>query len=84
MTAFDQLVAKGHIDGRTSAGTYFSSTLPEKLLNARTAGNEKAAQKSRRRGPSKRGAYLASIDGRGATRPRAFSPGLPELMEFPL
>ena len=83
MTAFDQLVAEGHIDGRTSADTYFSSTLPEKLLNARTAGNEKAAQKSQRRGPSKRGAFLALIGGNGATRHRAFSPGLPGLVEFP-
>ena len=83
VTAFDQLVAEGYIDGRTGAGTYVSSTLPEELLNARMAGNGKASHKSRRRGPSKRGAYLASIGGRGATRPRAFSPGLPELVEFP-
>ena len=70
VTAFDQLVADGYSDGRTGAGTYVS---PEELLNARMAGNGKSSHKSRRRGPSKR----------GATCPRAFSPGLPELAEFP-
>ena len=83
MTAFDQLVADGYIDGRTGAGNYDSSTLPKELLNARMAGNGKASHKSRRPAPSKRGAYIASIGGRGATRPRAFSPSLPELVEFP-
>ena len=74
VTAFDQLVADGYSDGRTGAGTYVSSTLPEELLNARMAGNGKSSHKSRRRGPSKR----------GATCPRAFSPGPPpELVEFP-
>ena len=40
-----------------------------------------------RRGPSARSletrAFLSSISGRGSTQPRAFSPGIPELAEFP-
>lgn len=83
VSAFDQLLAEGYIEGRTGAGTFVSTTLSEELLNARGTKPGSGQKSTNRRGPSKRGAYLASISGRGSTRPRAFSPGLPELAEFP-
>lgn len=83
VSAFDQLLAEGYIEGRTGAGTFVSTTLPEELLNARGTDTRNGGIAAKRRGPSKRGAYLASISGRGSTRPAAFSPGLPELAEFP-
>ena len=83
VSAFDQLLAEGYIEGRTGAGTYVSTTLPEELLNARGTGATSRPANVQRRGPSKRGAYLSSISGRGSTRPSAFSPGIPELAEFP-
>jgi len=82
VTAFDQLFAEGYIEGRTGAGTFVSATLPEELLHARAVGLPQISA-GRRRGPSKRGAYLASVGGRAPSRPRAFSPGLPELAAFP-
>ena len=83
VSAFDQLLAEGYTEGRTGAGTYVSTTLPEELLNARGMSTRPRRKAADRRGPSKRGAFLSSISGRGATRPRAFSPGIPELAEFP-
>ncbi len=83
VSAFDQLLAEGYIEGRTGAGTYVSTTLPEELLNARATGKTSRPAKIQRRGPSKRGTYLSSISGRGSTRTSAFSPGIPELAEFP-
>lgn len=83
VSAFDQLLAEGYTEGRTGAGTYVSATLPEELLNARGMATKPRRTATERRGPSKRGAFLSSISGRGSTRPRAFSPGIPELAEFP-
>jgi len=83
VSAFDQLLAEGYIEGRTGAGTYVSTTLPEELLNARGTGTTSRPANIQRRGPSNRGTYLSSISGRGSTRPSAFSPGIPELAEFP-
>ena len=83
VSAFDQLLAEGYTEGRTGAGTYVSTTLPEELLNARGMSARPRRKAAYRRGPSKRGAFLSSISGRGSTRPRAFSPGIPELAEFP-
>ena len=65
VSAFDQLLAEGYIEGRTGAGTYVSTTLPKALLNARGTGTTSRPANIQRRGPSKRGAYLSSISGRG-------------------
>jgi GntR family transcriptional regulator/MocR family aminotransferase len=82
MAAFEQLLAEGYIEGRVGAGSYVSRELPEETLHAR------AALAARRRGGgtapglSRRGAELAGLPD-DTTRPRAFSPGLPELAAFP-
>ncbi|MFT6583503.1 MAG: GntR family transcriptional regulator/MocR family aminotransferase [Alphaproteobacteria bacterium] len=82
VTAFDQLLAEGYIEGRTGAGTYVSRMLPEDLLVARRT----ELQRKPRQAPprlSRRGAVLAAIRPGGITQPRAFSPRFPEMETFP-
>ncbi len=79
MAAFEQLRAEGYIDGRVGAGSFIPQHLPEEV-----------PRPARRQGPaparphriSARGIMLMGLRHRGA-RPRAFSPGLPELEQFP-
>lgn len=84
VTAFDQLLAEGYIEGRTGAGTYVSHVLPEELLSARRVEANRTDAKS---APSlsKRGRKLATI--RRASNRRgpsgAFSIRVPELEQFP-
>lgn len=89
LAAFEQLLAEGYIEGRIGAGSFVSELLPEDALLARsnTANSrprQDAAVSMAGHGPapSKRGTFLAGLSGHG-TRPRAFSPGLPELAQFP-
>jgi GntR family transcriptional regulator / MocR family aminotransferase len=82
VTAFDQLLAEGYIDGRVGAGTYVSRVLPEDLLAAR---HVEMRRKPSQRPPrlSKRGAKLAAIRQGGVSPAAPFSPRLPELEAFP-
>jgi len=90
LAAFEQLLAEGYIDGRVGAGSFVSEQLPEDALQARAIVAERSHPPSpplgidedRRRGPSRRGRYLAGLIDAGS-KPKAFSPGLPELAEFP-
>jgi GntR family transcriptional regulator/MocR family aminotransferase len=82
MTAFEQLRAEGYIEGRVGAGSFIPAHLPEETPrpSARKAGADGG-----RPGPraiSARGMMLVSLKHRGS-RPRPFSPGLPELEQFP-
>ena len=82
LAAFEQLLAEGYIEGKVGAGSYVSELLPEDALNAgntQTIGEKPLSQPP---GPSKRGLYLTDMVG-GTAKPRAFSPGLPELAAFP-
>ncbi len=83
VAAFEQLAAEGYVEGRRGAGSFVSATLPEELLNARVAARRGRGIRARRRGPSRRGIFLAGIRTGTAVRLRAFSPGLPELAAFP-
>lgn len=82
LAAFEQLHAEGYVDGRVGAGSFVSHRLPEAVLGA-GAGPPPASDRGRvRPRPSARGARLAGlVRGRAAARP--FSPGLPELEQFP-
>jgi GntR family transcriptional regulator / MocR family aminotransferase len=82
MTAFEQLHAEGYVDGRVGAGSFVSRRLPEVVLRAPARAGQAALPRSGRPGPSSRGASLAGL-GRHRTRARAFSPGVPELEQFP-
>ena len=82
MAAFEQLLAEGYIEGRVGAGSFVSRELPEETLHARAALVARRHRGAARPGLSQRGAYLASLRD-DSSRPRAFSPGLPELAAFP-
>jgi GntR family transcriptional regulator / MocR family aminotransferase len=82
MTAFEQLHAEGYVDGRVGAGSFVSHRLPAVVPGARAQAGQRSERRSERPGPSIRGARLAGLD-RGRSRARAFSPGVPELEQFP-
>ena len=80
--AFEQLHAEGYIDGRVGAGSFVSHHLPDAVLGASRPAARIAGDASERPGPSARGARLIALR-TGRTRPRPFSPGVPELEQFP-
>jgi GntR family transcriptional regulator / MocR family aminotransferase len=82
MAAFEQLHAEGYVDGRVGAGSFVSHRLPAVVPGARAQAGQRSERGSERPGPSIRGARLAGLD-RGRSRARAFSPGVPELEQFP-
>jgi GntR family transcriptional regulator / MocR family aminotransferase len=82
MAAFEQLHAEGYIDGRVGAGSFVSHRLPDTVLGARGETAPQAGRPPERPGPSARGARLIALSS-GRTRPRPFSPGVPELEQFP-
>ena len=81
MSAFEQLRAEGYIDGRVGAGSFITRHLPEETPRAQppAAGRPKP---SLRRRISARGTMLVGLR-RRSSLPRPFSPGLPELDQFP-
>lgn len=83
VSAYEQLLAEGYLDGRTGAGSYVSTVLPEDLLNARQAPAADRVKESPGPSLSARGKRLAALREASGTMPKPFSPGLPELVAFP-
>ncbi|MBX7221771.1 MAG: PLP-dependent aminotransferase family protein [Blastocatellia bacterium] len=90
MTAFEQLLAEGYLQGKVGAGTYISDVLPDDLLSPVTRKKAVPKRSASNRGLSERGKVLAgspvSISrdhGRDSGKPRAFQTGLPALDVFP-
>jgi GntR family transcriptional regulator/MocR family aminotransferase len=88
MSAFDQLVAEGYVEGRVGSGTFVSPTLPEELLEARLKSKPALKLSADERSISARGNVLANTSVTVLTRPpgrmRPFTPGIPALDEFPI
>jgi GntR family transcriptional regulator/MocR family aminotransferase len=82
LAAFEQLHAEGYIEGRVGAGSFVSHRLPEAALGARDRAEPRFGRSPDRPGPSVRGAQLINLRS-GRTSPRPFSPGVPELEQFP-
>ena len=84
VSAYEQLLAEGYLDGRVGAGSYVSRVLPEALLHARQL-PQKSLKENSASPPklSKRGAMLAQLRSPQGRPPQAFSLGLPELSVFP-
>jgi GntR family transcriptional regulator/MocR family aminotransferase len=82
MAAFEQLHAEGYIDGRVGAGSFVSHHLPAAVLAARDPARPPAGHVARRPGPSARGTQLIALRS-GRSRAQPFSPGVPELEQFP-
>ncbi len=98
LAAFDQLLAEGYLEGRTGAGTFVATELPDDLLAAKVAPPGGAQTREPRGGPdsattthprrlARRADYLAGL---GPAAPggipaiRAFRSGVPALDEFPV
>src|ERR1051325_11384379 len=80
LTAFDQLIAEGYLEGRVGSGTYVARSIPDELLSLR---NRASARVSPSRQPrlSRRAASLTSLTATTG-RLRAFKPGIPAVDLF--
>lgn len=86
ITAFQQLLAEGYIEGKLGSGTYVAPALPDDLLHVRARAASMSAPHSKGASLSQRGMLLGSaslnVPGRPGP-PRAFHPGIPALDMFP-
>ncbi len=90
MNAYEQLFAEGYLEGRTGAGTFVASRLPEEYLlasglNARTETKRPARREFRL---SQYGNYVSKNSGKvlenqAAGKPVPFQHSLPAIDEFP-
>ncbi len=85
VTAFEQLLAEGYLEGRVGSGTYVASVVPDDVLRARPTHRITAPRGRVRAALSRRGALLAGTPANvlGYASARAFRPGLPALDAFP-
>jgi GntR family transcriptional regulator/MocR family aminotransferase len=86
VTAMQQLLAEGYVEGRVGSGTYVSGTLPDTLLRAEAARVATQAPLANTRLLSHRGRTLVAASDRvpGDVRPaRPFRTGTPALDLFP-
>lgn len=87
MSAFEQLLAEGYVEGRVGAGTFVSASLPDDLLNARAQVKSAPRASVKGRRLSRRGDVMAATSltlhapAFGAVRP--FRTGIPALDAFP-
>jgi GntR family transcriptional regulator / MocR family aminotransferase len=88
VTAYEQLLAEGYIEGKVGSGTYVSRALPDEILQLRAKNHLPIRAKSAMAAVlSKRGTSIASTPAeqwQDSGRPRAFRPGVPAVDEFPL
>jgi GntR family transcriptional regulator / MocR family aminotransferase len=84
MSAYEQLLAEGYLEGETGSGTYIASTLPDTILHAAAVTRQTPAARSPGK-LSRRGEILAHnrLGVRYSDPPRPFRPGTPELDQFP-
>ncbi len=87
ITAFEQLLAEGYVEGKIGSGTYVASRLPDDILCVRARPAPAAAGPPDGRGISRRGSLMRlaqSSPSDGVLPPRAFRSGLPAIEEFPV
>lgn len=86
VTAFDQLLDEGYLEGRTGSGTYVAGAVPDGLLGVGAAAGGELPPARSGRGLSRRGETMAATPtsaARDRGSVRAFRPGVPALEEFP-
>ena len=83
VSAYEQLLTEGYLDGRVGAGSYVSAVLPEALLHARRTPALEPREPEAEPKLSRRGAMLAQLQAAQGTPPQPFSLGLPEIDSFP-
>src|SRR5436190_3745546 len=82
LTAFEQLIAEGYLQGKVGSGTFVARAIPDELLSLRN----RAAGRATTTRPL-RLARRAAMAGRvtiTAGRHRAFEPGIPAVDLFPV
>ena len=84
MSAYEQLLAEGYLEGETGSGTYVARTLPDAILQA-PALRWPAQEKRSRAQLSQRGQSLgrSRMSVRYSDPPKPFRPGIPALDHFP-
>jgi GntR family transcriptional regulator / MocR family aminotransferase len=87
LSAYDQLIAEGYLEGTAGSGTFVARNLPEEMLQPVPISSRGNDRHSQRRSPSKRGRELAAIlpgfgEGRFSDL-RPFRNPIPELASFP-
>jgi GntR family transcriptional regulator/MocR family aminotransferase len=86
MTAYEQLLAEGYLQGQVGSGTYVPRTLPDELIVVRGAARPSAPAGRRGRGLSRRGEMLVRTSAavpRFSGQARPFRPGVPDVAAFP-
>jgi GntR family transcriptional regulator/MocR family aminotransferase len=88
VSAFDQLLSEGYLEGHAGSGTFVSRVLPEDLLGLPPAdpSRSRRAEAAPSTAPprlSARGRALVGLRRRQHGPERAFMPGVPETDEFP-
>ena len=86
LSAYEQLLAEGYLEGKMGSGTYVPRALPEEMMQVRHTTSQPRGGPPKRRGLSQRGELLAktaSTIARSSGFPRPFRPGIPALDAFP-
>ena len=87
VSAFDQLLSEGYLEGHAGSGTFVSRVLPEELLTLAPPAGAAPAAEAPAADPlallSPRGRALIGLRRTGSGPLRAFLPGAPETAEFP-
>jgi GntR family transcriptional regulator / MocR family aminotransferase len=90
VNAYDQLVAEGYLEGKTGAGTFVASELPDATsrLEPTVSADRKAQATRRERVLSRRGEWIASSSLKSLRMQAdnaclAFQNGVPAVNEFP-
>lgn len=87
MSAFEQLLAEGYLEGKVGAGTYVAQVLPEDMIYVEM-GQKMLRQPLPQKGRtlSKRSQVVTATrltTARNLAQPVAFRPGMPDVAEFP-
>ena len=86
VSAFDQLLSEGYLEGHAGSGTFVSRVLPEELLGLTPGARQPPPGATEAAAPlrlSARGEEIAALRRRQLGQERAFMPGVPETEEFP-
>ncbi len=87
LSAFNQLLAEGYVEGRIGSGTYVSRMLPNEMLEVRGNGRADRPMLVPRRPLSRRGEVISKTVvsvALASELPRPFRSGVPALDAFPI
>lgn len=88
VSAFEQLIMEGYLDGKVGSGTFVAHVLPEELQQISQSENSRPAPLPSAGTPPYLSAWGASLADRKSSTisgksGRAFQPGIPAIEEFP-